>query len=213
MEKIADKGNGNYFYIDSILEAKKVLVEELGATLFTIAKDVKIQIEFNPAKIKAYRLIGYENRLLRKEDFNDDTKDAGELGAGHTVTALYEIIPADSDEEVSDVDELKYQKVTVTPSDDLMTVKLRYKEPDGQKSKLITQKLTESSRREEPSENLNFASAVAEFGLLLRDSEYKANASYEDVISRARQSRGSDPNSYRAEFIRLVESAQLLDNR
>jgi len=211
MEKIADKGNGNYYYIDTIQEGKKVLGHELGSTLFTIAKDVKIQIEFNPGQIKAYRLIGYENRILAKEDFNDDTKDAGELGAGHTVTALYEIVPAGSYEEYSDVDELKYQQVRVRPSSDLLTVKLRYKQPDEGFSQLMTRVLVaEEIEHGRPSQNFRWASAVAEFGLLLRDSKYKGNAAYRHVLEEARHAKGADSWGYRHEFIGLVEKAQAL---
>ena len=212
MEQLADKGNGNYAYIDDILEAKKVLVTEMGGTLVTIAKDVKIQIEFNPAQVKAYRLIGYENRMLAAEDFADDKKDAGELGAGHTVTALYELIPADSDEDIRTAGDLKYQVTGLVKSDELMTVKLRYKEPSGDTSKLIVRAIeAENSLSEESSNNMQFASSVAEFGLLLRNSEYKGAASYTEVIRRAKASRGEDAEGYRAEFIRLVEKAELLD--
>jgi Ca-activated chloride channel homolog len=166
MEQLADKGNGNYYYIDGLLEAKKVFVDDMRGTLFTIAKDVKIQVEFNPAKVKAYRLIGYENRLLNKEDFADDTKDAGELGSGHTVTALYEIIPYGSKEEIPGVDELKYQETKISPeafkSKEAMTVKLRYKDPDGDTSRLITQPLYESKTRlAKSSEHFRFSAAVA----------------------------------------------------
>lgn len=173
MEQLADKGNGNYYYIDGLLEAKKVFVDDMRGTLFTIAKDVKIQVEFNPAKVKAYRLIGYENRLLNKEDFADDTKDAGELGSGHTVTALYEIIPYGSKEEIPGVDELKYQETKISPeafkSKELMTVKLRYKAPDGDTSQLITQPLLESNTSvAKASENFRFSAAVAAFGMILR---------------------------------------------
>ncbi|PLX10018.1 MAG: hypothetical protein C0594_05510 [Marinilabiliales bacterium] len=211
MEKISNAGNGNYAYIDNILEAKKTLGEEIWGTLFTIAKDVKIQIEFNPAKVKAYRLIGYENRMLKKEDFNDDTKDAGEIGAGHTVTALYEIIPADSEEKVGDSDDLIYQTSTVKASNDLMTLKLRYKEPDGDVSKLIEEKVSEKDvKTRGMTSNFQFSAAVAEFGLLLRDSEFKANASYNQVLDLARSSKGEDRSGYRAEFIKLVEVAQIL---
>lgn len=215
MQQIADHGNGNHAYIDSILEAKKVLVSEMGGTLLTIAKDVKIQIEFNPAKVKAYRLIGYENRLLRNQDFNDDTKDAGELGAGHSVTALYELIPAGSDEPVPGVDELKYQRTEISPtaeaSDELMTVKLRYKQPDGEKSQLIVHPVIDAHRPlAETSDDFRFASAVAEFGLLLRDSAHKGQASFDAVIERARAARGDDPEGYRHDFVRLVEKAKLL---
>jgi len=211
MEKLADKGNGNYAYIDTIGEAKKVMVSELGSMLFAIAKDVKLQIEFNPNKVSAYRLIGYENRMLAKEDFNDDTKDAGELGAGHTVTAIYELVPAGLDEVHDNVDALKYQEVKVRESDDLMTVKLRYKEPKESTSKLITNTIASSQVTDKPiSNNLNFASAVAEFGLLIRDSKQKASANYQSVLDRARQAKGSDNWGYRAEFINLVERAKSL---
>jgi Ca-activated chloride channel homolog len=210
MEKIADAGNGNYYYIDNILEAKKIFVRQLSGTIFTIAKNVKIQIEFNPGKIKAYRLIGYENRMLKSEDFNDDAKDAGELGAGHAVTALYEIISFDSDENLPLIDDLKYQKITVRPSDEILTIKVRFRKPDSQVSELISQEVVEADRGREVSHNFVFAGAVAEFGLLLRDSRYKAEASYERVIRRAKNAKGSDTWGYRAEFIRLVESATLL---
>ena len=211
MEKLADKGNGNYAYIDDILEAKKVLVTEMGGTLVTIAKDVKIQVEFNPAFVKAYRLVGYENRMLAKEDFADDAKDAGELGAGHTVTALFELIPASAGEVVPEVGALKYQVTGLVKSDDLMTVKLRYKKPDGDVSKLFVQSVEAAElQARAPSGNLRFASAVAEFGLLLRNSEYKGTASYHQVLRRARQAKGADLEGYRAEFIRLVEKTQLL---
>ncbi len=215
MEKLADKGNGNYYYIDTEREAKKVLVRELGSTLFTIAKDVKLQIEFNPSQVKAYRLIGYENRMLAKEDFNDDTKDAGELGAGHTVTALYEIIPASSEEDVGgSVDALKYQVPQAKPeigySDEVMTVKLRYKKPDEEISKLISQSVTTAQITESPSEDFQFSSAVAEFGMLLKNSKHKGNASFEDVLKRARAAQGKDEWGYRAELIDLVQKAQTL---
>ncbi len=215
MEKLADKGNGNYYYIDTEREAKKVLVRELGSTLFTIAKDVKLQIEFNPSQVKAYRLIGYENRMLAKEDFNDDTKDAGELGAGHTVTAFYEIIPASSAEDVGgNVDALKYQVPQAQPaaghSDEVMTVKFRYKDPDEDVSKLISQTVTASQITETPSEDFQFASAVAEFGMLLKNSKHKSNATFESVLKRARSAQGKDEWGYRAEFIDLVQKGQTL---
>jgi len=210
MEKLADKGNGNYAYIDDIMEAKKVLVNELGATLFTIAKDVKLQIEFNPSEVKAYRLIGYENRVLAKEDFNDDKKDAGELGAGHSVTAFYEIVPADSTQTFAKVDDLKYQKTKINKSKELLTIKLRYKKPDEDKSKLISKIVKSDDIKKEMSENCAFACAVAEFGMLLRDSEYKGSASYKSILDRARNSKGKDFNGYRAEFVRLVERAELV---
>ena len=213
MEQLADKGNGNYYYIDTLKEGKKVLVSELGSTLFTIAKDVKIQIEFNPSQVKAYRLVGYENRILAKEDFNDDTKDAGELGAGHTVTAMYEIVPVDSAETFSSVDKLAYQKTEVLPSDDLMTVKLRYKDPDGETSKLIQQTVKAEDVSAEPAGDFQFASVVAEFGLILRDSKFKGNASYEHVAKGAAVSKGKDTYGYREEFIELIGKAQALDTR
>jgi Ca-activated chloride channel family protein len=213
MEKIADKGNGTLAYIDNMLEAKKVFVSQLAGTLFTVAKDVKIQVEFNPSKVKAYRLIGYENRILENKDFNDDKKDAGEIGAGHTVTALYEIVPAGSKEEFPGTDALKYQKVQVSASDELLTVKLRYKEPDGDTSKLLSKTLKPQDASVKPSENYNFATSVAEFGMILRDSKYKGNSTYDDVLARAKASKGKDDDGYRAEFIKLVELAQILDTK
>lgn len=210
MEILADKGNGNYAYIDTMKEAKKVLVNEFGGTMFAIAKDVKIQVEFNPAVVQAYRLIGYENRLLNDEDFNDDKKDAGELGSGHTVTALYEIIPVGVESEfVKDIDPLKYQSnnQNVTSSaDELLTVKFRYKEPDGAKSKLITQVVENEIRKS--SNNLDWSMAVAGFGMLLRDSEYKGELAYANVLSLAKSAKGKDEFGYRAEFIELVGLAK-----
>lgn len=216
METIADKGNGNYAYIDNLQEARKVFVQEFGGTLFTVAKDVKLQLEFNPQNAKAYRLIGYENRLLNDEDFKNDKKDAGEMGMGHSVTALYEIIPADSDEKVPTIDELKYQqKKQQTNSkydDELVTIKTRYKLPDGNKSfpfeKVVSSEITPWSNT---SDNLKFASAVAGFGMLLRNSEYKGNLTYEQVIQWAKKAKSNDEDGYRGEFIRLVKLAQSLD--
>jgi Ca-activated chloride channel family protein len=214
MEILADKGNGNYAYIDNAQEAKKVLVNEFGGTLFTIAKDVKIQVEFNPTKVQAYRLIGYENRKLNDEDFNDDKKDAGELGAGHTVTALYEIIPVGVKSPfLKDIDELRYQKnepEQITGSgNELMMVKLRYKQPDGLTSKLIENPIKDKEIRiNERSDNFKFSAAVAGFGMLLRDSEFKGELTYEDIVALAKTSMGEDKEGYRAEFIKLVRSAQ-----
>ena len=210
MEILADKGNGNYAYIDTMKEAKKVLVNEFGGTLFTIAKDVKIQVEFNPAHVQAYRLIGYENRLLKDEDFNDDKKDAGELGSGHTVTALYEIIPTGVESEfVKDIDPLKYQESKSTGnanSNELLTVKFRYKEPDGSTSKLISRTVKKGVKN--ASENLNWASAVAGFGMLLRNSEFKGSLTYDKVLAIAKAAKGTDEFGYRAEFVQLVELAK-----
>lgn len=209
MESLADKGNGNYAYIDNIAEARKVLVNEMGATLNTVAKDVKIQVEFNPAKVKAYRLIGYENRLLRNEDFNNDSVDAGEIGAGHSVTALYEIVSANSDFEVSKVDELKYQKSQLVESDEIATVKVRYKKPDSDTSELLSETVLEKAE-ENTSKNLEFAAAVAEFGMLLRESKYKGNSSYDHVLEVAKQYADGD-DGYRSEFVKLVEKAESIN--
>jgi Ca-activated chloride channel homolog len=214
MEKLANKGNGNYAYIDSIEEGRKALGAQVAGTLYTIAKDVKIQVEFNPAKVAGYRLIGYENRLLADRDFNDDKKDAGEIGAGHTVTALYEIVPAGQKIVNEGVDELRYSKVAPTDvkfNNELMTVKLRYKEPKENESRLLTQGILDREISiENSSNNLKFAAAVAQFGLLMRDSRYKAEASFENVSTLAASSKGSDLNSYRGEFISLVEKAKRL---
>lgn len=209
MEQLANKGNGHYAYVDDLLEAKKVFVQELGATLHTVAKDVKIQVEFNPARVKSYRLVGYENRLLADRDFNDDTKDAGEMGAGHAVTALYEIVPADGDDRSGSVDPLRYQRPHAgSDSDDWFTVKVRYQRPEGSPSRLIEHAVRQESAR--PSADFRFAGAVAGFGMLLRDSEHKGSASYDAVIAAARGAKGADSEGYRAEFIRLVEMAARL---
>ena len=212
MEKLADKGNGNYSYLDSLHEARKVLVQEAGGTLVTIAKDVKLQLEFNPKTVEGYRLIGYENRMLRHEEFNDDKKDAGEIGAGHSVTALYEIVPAGVKMDGGDVDPLKYQapapRTSAGSSDELLTVKLRYKAPDADDSKLISVVL--GSRAQQMTANVGFASAVAEVGMLLRKSKHAPSASYESALTRARRFRQEDPEGYRAEFIKLAELASSL---
>lgn len=217
MEQLADKGNGNYAYIDNPLEAKKVLVSEMGATLLTIAKDVKIQVEFNPATVEAYRLIGYENRLLRDRDFNDDTKDAGELGAGHSVTALYEIIPVgvQTDVNLPEVDSLKYQQNTVEPNasnrDELMLVKLRYKPPKETQSLLIEQPaIAGGEALENASDDFKFSAAVAEFGMLLRNSPDRGTASFDRLLKLAKESKGVDLSGYRADFIRLVEKTKAI---
>jgi Ca-activated chloride channel family protein len=209
MEKLADKGNGNYAYLDSVHEARKVLVREAGSTLETIAKDVKIQVEFNPREVSAYRHIGYENRLLQHEDFNDDTKDAGEIGAGHSVTALYEIVPVGVKTEAGDVDPLKYQReprdTRGASSGELLTVKVRYRAPDGETSRLLSRAVM--SRPSAMMANVGFASAVAEFGMLLRGSRAMPDASFESAATRARRFQGDDEEGYRAEFIHLVERA------
>ena len=217
MQKLADKGNGNHAYIDGISEAKKVLVNEFGGTLFTIAKDVKLQIEFNPQKVQGYRLIGYENRMLAKEDFNDDKKDAGELGSGHTVTALYEVIPVGVKSSfLEKIDKLRYQKdkssITVTAKNgEIMNIKLRYKKPDGDVSSLIEHPVMDNDiKLENTSDNFRFAAAVAEFGLLLRNSSFKSDASFTQVIGLAKKAKGEDKEGYRKEFIKLVSSAGLI---
>ncbi len=221
MEIIADKGNGNYAYIDNIQEARKVFITEFGGTLFTIAKDVKFQMEFNPARVKGYRLIGYENRLLNDEDFNDDKKDAGEMGAGHTVTALYEVIPAGSSESLKSIDPLKYQsdpenpevtkKVKADLSAELMTIKLRYKEPDGNTSTKVEIPVKGIVLDlEETSDNFRYSAAIAEFGMILRNSQYKVDASMEQVINLAKNARGEDEEGYRSEFLKLVKLADTM---
>jgi Ca-activated chloride channel family protein len=215
MEKLADKGNGNYAYLDSLHEARRVLIAEAGATLITVAKDVKIQVEFNPAVVGAYRLIGYENRLLNREDFNDDRKDAGEIGAGHAVTALYELRPAGEQAAVPAVEPLRYSdehKPTATArSGELMTVNLRYKKPDASTSQLITHVVRHADA--ELGANLGFAAAVAQFGMLLRNSEFKGQSSWESTASLARRYRGDDADGYRAEFIRMIDLAASLDGQ
>ena len=214
METLSDKGNGNYAYIDTLMEAKKVLVNEAASTLYTIAKDVKIQIEFNPKAVKQYRLVGYDNRLLNPEDFNDDKKDAGEMGAGHCVTAFYELILTDSPGE-KDVDALVFQEepavaVMAQPADDWLYVKLRYKQPDSALSQLINVMAGKNNYIKIPDSDFVFASAVAECALLLKNSEYKGNASYSGLIERARAARGIDPDGLRAQFIELADTARLL---
>jgi Ca-activated chloride channel family protein len=215
MEVLANKGNGNYAYIDDINEARKVLINEFGATLFTVAKDVKLQIEFNPNKVQAYRLIGYENRLLANEDFNNDQKDAGEMGAGHTVTALYEIIPVGVESKfIGKVDELKYQKTkpSTNNSNEILTVKMRYKNPDGETSKLLQKNVADNYQDivQKTSENFRFSASVAMLGMLLRQSEFAQNSSFDEAIRLATDARGVDKEGYRAEYIKLAKSAQLL---
>ncbi|MEP6822817.1 MAG: VWA domain-containing protein, partial [Chthoniobacterales bacterium] len=219
MQKLADNANGNYAYLDSLDEARKVLVQQMNATLVTIAKDVKVQVEFNPLHVASYRLIGYEKRLLRNEDFNNDKIDAGEIGAGHTVTALYEVVPRGSEKDplasAPPVDPLKYATpdpravASSYPSPDLLTVKLRYKKPDGDKSELIEQSLVDSGTTfAKASPDFRFAAAVAEFGLILRDSEHKGNASLSAVLENAAAAKGEDAHGYRAGFIELARKAR-----
>jgi len=216
LEKLADKGNGNYAYIDSDQEAKKVLMEQMGGTLMTIAKDVKIQIEFNPQQVAAYRLIGYENRILANEDFNNDAKDAGEIGAGHTVTALYEVILPGGDVPSPSVDPLKYQKKPENLSasketKEMFTVKLRYKKPNENKSTLLSLPFTDSGQAySNATADFKFAAAVASFGMLLRDSPHKGNVTFDGALELAREGKGSDKEGYRAEFIQLVEEAKTI---
>ena len=215
MEKLADKGNGNYAYIDTESEARKVLVREMCGTLVTIAKDVKIQVEFNPAEVTAYRLIGYENRILNKEDFNDDKKDAGDIGAGHTVTALYQVVPAGQKIDVPGVDKLKYSGNT-TPSaaadsGEMMTVKLRYKKPDGDKSTLMETVVRDEGQSIDKShKDFRFASSVASFGMILRKSEHKGSYTLAAVAELAESAIGDDPEGYRKEFVKLVKTAEKL---
>jgi Ca-activated chloride channel family protein len=214
MEKLADKGNGNYAYIDNIVEAQKVLVDEMAGTLLTVAKDVKLQVEFNPRRVGSYRLIGYENRMLRKEDFNDDTKDAGEIGAGHSVTALYEIVPLHDDSDRGDVYPLRYQS---SPRDsykspdrelmELMYVKLRYKQPDAAASRMLEHAVMMPSRYR-ASADFRFAAAVAAFGMILRESEYRGHATLDGVLELARESLGDDESGHRAGFVKLVEQVR-----
>lgn len=213
MQILAEKGNGNHAYIDNLQEANRVLVNEFGATMHTVAKDVKLQIEFNPSQVQAYRLIGYESRLLKDEDFNNDAKDAGEMGAGHTITAFYEVVPAGVESNfVNKVDDLKYQKKVkpalqpATGSKELLTVKLRYKAPDEDVSKKLELPLVDS-KGNNVSSDFRFAAAVAMFGQLLRDSDFKGDATYAQVIAMAKTALDNDERGYRREFLRLVETA------
>ena len=213
MEKLAEKGNGNYAYLDNIAEAQKVLVHELGGTLYTVAKDVKIQVEWNPARVRAYRLIGYENRMLRNEDFADDKKDAGEVGSGHSVTALYEVVPVgvNTDVTIRMPDSLRYQhrnaQSTSAAGPELLFVKVRYKQPDGDQSRLISQPVL-AQAGQAPSVDFQFQAAVAEFGLLLRNSDFRGKADLGHVIAAAREARGQDADGYRAEFVKLAEAVR-----
>jgi len=217
MQILAQAGNGNHAYIDNLQEANKVLVNEFGATMYTVAKDVKLQIEFNPARVQAYRLVGYETRLLNKEDFNDDTKDAGEMGAGHTVTAFYEVVPVGvNSNQIGSVDPLKYQdeddksgtlKRVTSKHRDLLTVKLRYKQPDGNTSKKIEIPLIDNNRND-VSEDFRFAASVAMFGQILKDSQFKGEGSFDKAIALAKTGFGNDQQGYRREFVRLMEATK-----
>ncbi len=218
MEMMADKGNGNYSYIDNLQEAQKTLVSEFGGTLFTVAKDVKAQIEFNPAKVQGYRLVGYEDRLLNTEDFKDDKKDAGDMGSGHTVTVLYEIIPRGVKSELMrSANDLKYQLPETTDaaySDELATIKFRYKKPDGKKSMEISHPITSQTIDwDKASENTRFASAVAMFGMMLKSSKFKGSSSYDNIVAMAITSLGDDKDGYQAEFIKMVKEAKKLDKK
>ena len=216
MEALADHGNGQYAYVDSISEARKVLVEEMGGTLFTVAKDVKLQVEFNPARVKGYRLIGYENRLMEARDFDDDAKDGGEIGAGHRVTALYELVPAGSGEDLGEV-ELKYQGAAAVSdeaaggenqggaSGEWLTLKIRYKEPDGTDSRLLEYPVDDSMYCEELPEDMQFAACVAETGMLLRGSEYAGTASYDRIVKTLETLESLKGDSYKEEFLYLVK--------
>jgi Ca-activated chloride channel family protein len=215
LESLADKGNGNYAYLDSLHEARRVLIAEAGSTLVTVAKDVKVQIEFNPVRVRAYRLIGYENRRLQPEDFKDDAKDAGEVGAGHAVTALYELVPPGAPLPRPATDPLVYQRRGVPggrgTGSDLMRLKLRYKQPDGQKGEEREWRIPDrSAALEDASADFKFAAAVAAFGMILRDSPHKSDASLDSVLTLADAGLGTDGSGYRAEFVGLVKKAQAL---
>jgi len=215
LEKLADKGNGNYAYIDTMNEARKVLVEEMTGTLLTIAKDVKIQVEFNPAEVNAYRLIGYENRALQHQDFNDDKKDAGDMGAGQTVTALFEVVPRGVEVAISAVDQLKYQERVLdtrrAANGEILNVRIRYKDPDGNTSQLMeTPVIDRRTAFNNASTDFRFAAAVASFGMVLRDSAHKGQSTMDSVIEIAEKSRGADKSGYRDEFVQLVRKARAL---
>jgi len=215
LEKLADKGNGNYAYIDTLNEARKVLVEEMSGTLMTVAKDVKVQVEFNPAQVNAYRLIGYENRMLRNQDFNDDKKDAGDMGAGHTVTALFEVVPRGVDIQAPGVDALKYQQPAQptrrAESGELLDLKIRYKDPDGSVSQLLESPvLDRPTAFNSASTDFRFAAAVASFGMILRESPHKGQSTLDAVIDIAEKSKGADRNGYRDEFVKLVRKVKTL---
>ena len=209
MEKIADYGNGNYYYIDTYAEAKKALGDGLWGTLYTVAKDVKLLVDFNPNKVKSYRLIGYENRVLNNEDFDNDKKDAGDMGAGHSVTALYELVPTTSKEKIPSTVKSEYQKLTSVNSADWLTIKFRYKEPSDTTSKLVSLKVTDKDFTKLPSNNMKLSSSVAEFGMLLNNSKFKAGMSYNSVLDRLSTLK-SDDQGYIDELKVLVRKANTL---
>lgn len=209
MESLADHGNGSYYYIDSVAEARRVLMQEIGGTLFTVAKDVKLQVEFNPERVKGYRLIGYENRVMAAEDFNDDTKDAGEIGAGHRVTALYEIIESDSPFDIG-TPELTYQTTQTTGSEDYLRLSIRYKPPQSDESTLLTYPVGEEALLDRPSDNLIFAAAVAQFGMLLRESKYAGTTTYDSILALLDSRSGLLCDEYRVELRGMVEDAKVL---
>jgi Ca-activated chloride channel family protein len=218
LETLADKGHGNYAYLDTLNEARKVLVEQMNGTLITVAKDVKVQVEFNPAVVDAYRLIGYENRALRIEDFNNDLKDAGDMGAGHTVTVLYEVVPRGVSIGAPGVDPLKYQQPVAAPapnaSNETLTVKLRYKEPTASDSKLLSFPLVDREQTfARASVDFRFAAAVASFGMILRESPYKGTATFDSTLAIAEGSLGSDRSGYRREFMQLIQRARQVRGR
>jgi len=218
LEKLADKGNGNYGYVDTIQEARKLLVEQLSGTLVTIAKDVKIQVEFNPLRVGAYRLVGYQNRMLRAEDFRDEKKDAGEIGAGHTVTALYELVPPGKEAGLPKVDPLKYRQPVVASeaarSEEILTLKLAFKRPDQDKSEYLSFGITDPGKTlDQAGGDLKFAAAVACFGMLLRDSEHKGKSTFDLCLELAQAGKGPDSGGYRSEFLQLVSLAKTLGKR
>jgi Ca-activated chloride channel family protein len=210
MEQLADKGNGNYAYVDSLMEARKVLVEQIGGTLMTIAKDVKIQVDFNPRHVSAYRLLGYENRLMDNSEFRDDKKDAGEIGADHQVTAFYEVVPTGGGSQVDTDRKSEFESKAIGDSETILTVNLRYKQPDGEKANEFQVRLAANSVSETPTSDFQFASSVLAYGMLLRKSEYVGDASWDWVVSTAEKNRGKDPTGIRKEFVQLAKAASKL---
>ena len=208
LEALADFGNGNYHYIDTIYEARRALVEEAGATFFCVAKDVKLQLDFNPAQVKGYRLIGYENRVLSAEDFADDQVDGGEIGSGHRMTALYEIVPADSEFDFGGVESKYQQTAEVSQSGEWLTLSIRAKEPESDNSNLYSYPLTDDSRTDTPDDNFRFAAAVAEAGMLLTDSKWKGESSWDDVLSLLRSCTSVSGDPLKEEFLYMATLVQ-----